>query len=201
MTPRQIYQLIKNCDDEKIGILQLQNDPLYDKIPGMLCSDIVKCTLKIGEYVADFFRKRGLNDPIQILKFFNIKIIFKEEGKFVEGKFFFSEYMRNPPTIIIYLKPIKTLYTIMKGNHLQDMINIRTIIQVFLAHEIFHHIEMDNLCEPRKIFRIVIFKLGNFKITSYISSVSEIAAYQFAKSLLNLKFPPAILSLLISLKR
>jgi hypothetical protein len=69
--------------------------------------------------------------------------------------------------------------------------------QIILAHEIFHYIEAKAPDLYVNTYRIKLWKLGPYTHKSGLICIGEIASMAFAKRLLNLKFCPNILDVLL----
>jgi len=68
---------------------------------------------------------------------------------------------------------------------------------VFVAHELFHHIEATRSDIPMaRRYRPTLFRIGGWHWRTGIAALSEIAAGSFAQSLLDLPCHPHVLDLL-----
>jgi len=196
------YQSIIELRDEDFGLLQLKNDLIYERIPKEIIHDIISCTLKIGEYAAKFFLNKYSPDPEKLAEALNIKILKNDTSENKIGPIYiFSEYRSSPPTIIIYSKAMQELKSIINKHNLNTYLKVDDPTPIFIAHEIFHHLEETMIGNVGQVFKIKIFSIGPFRKTLGINVLSDITAYHFAKKLLNLQFPPALLPYLILIER
>jgi len=195
-----VSRLITELDDESFGLIQLRNDLIHRRIPEEVRRDIIRFALKTGEHIADIFLCEGSSDPLKLIQSLKIKVREESQGYRFGSVYFFSEYVGRPPTIVIYSRSMEELATIIDEHGLSTLLGIRDPTPVFLAHEMFHHLEKTKIGDVGGIFRVRTFRLGSLKITSGIHTLSDVAAYHFAKKLLILHFPPALLPYLILMK-
>lgn len=98
--------------------------------------------------------------------------------------FYYSEYNTADKKIVLFKNTIKDKFISIEYSNLLTY-EYEIIRQLFLAHEIFHHLECSNpeigiTYEQRQI---TVFSLGPFKWNTGLRCLSEIAAHSFALSL------------------
>jgi hypothetical protein len=64
------------------------------------------------------------------------------------------------------------------------------LLKFIVAHELFHHLEVNRLGEIYKRFKFRVWELGPYVKEDYIKGLSEVAAQAFTHSLLKLEISP-----------
>lgn len=114
--------------------------------------------------------------PEQIAKKMGLKV----EDKDGPG-FYLSEYIVNKKSIVLFTNTIQSGFIEEESDHLKTT-DYKTVRQLFLAHELFHHLECS---EPDvgltyKERQVTVFSIGPFQWKSGLRCLSEIAAHSFA---------------------
>lgn len=170
--------------DEFLGFLELKQDMLFHKIPKELIVSYINTSLEIGFECAS---KQRTNEIFSLYKKNNIQV--KEE---LHGGVFFKVQMRaefeadRKGNNIVYLYE-QSIKQISKENK----ISVQEMKKVILAHEFFHYLEENgegNVSE--RLPKIESAKILGLTRKAGIRRTSEIAAYAFAKQLLNLEYLP-----------
>lgn len=134
------------------------------------------------------------SNPFILCSRLGIKIILSHRKPKIYSLPIYSIYYSNPPTIVLNTKRIKLLVKKIRLAKVDFSLNLVQLYQIFIAHEIFHHLE-------RQYFNIdELDILPNYKLLlqkpQNISLLLEIASYSFCQHLLKLDFFPGILKLL-----
>jgi hypothetical protein len=77
-------------------------------------------------------------------------------------------------------------------------LNIKGVNEILIAHELFHHYEVEELGRINRRYKINVKLLGIINVKYSLLAMSEIAANSFAKNLLNLQFEPKMLESIIT---
>ncbi|MEG0367059.1 MAG: hypothetical protein RR585_09505, partial [Coprobacillus sp.] len=100
------------------------------------------------------------------------------------------EMSENEKKIVLYKDSLDEIAKASQ-NFLHEDITLEDVINIHLAHELFHFYEyMDKQPTNEYLESIVRMKIGPKKLYSTVMSTCEIAAHAFAKELLGLKFLP-----------
>lgn len=172
----------------ELGLYELRNDLLFSKIPADRYSQLINKAWEIGSDTAwKYFAQYGTNNPEQLVRELGLILTEKEQG-FVDPQYrICSEYYSNPRQIILYTDTIGTELEKLWAKGFDKYHDYAAIRPLFIAHEIFHHIECHDIGLTSKKEKLAVFKWGPFHITSGIRALSEIGAHAFTKALLNLK--------------
>lgn len=137
-----------------------------------------------GEYAWN----KGFETALQIEKAYpqlTPEQIAKKMGLTIEDKegpgFYLSEYSVNAKRIVLFTNTIQSGFIEAEAEHLKTT-DYKTIRQLFLAHELFHHLECSDptVGITYKERRVTIFSIGPFRWKSGLRCLSEIAAHSFA---------------------
>jgi hypothetical protein len=165
------------------------------------CKVAVDYAVKAGKKTAEAVEKQfGTKDPFAVAEKLGIKVVYKTMNPRRTHRLMCSEYdpgLLRPPTIILYNEPITWIKKLIREQRLQKILRIEDPTAVFLAHELFHHIEMEMEEPIIRGFKITTFKWGSVRIEQEVAALSEIAAHSFAKNLLELPFHPKLIDYLI----
>jgi hypothetical protein len=108
----------------------------------------------------------------------------------------FAEYRERPARILLYHRGLAPLDRGVGGDLAQRLLGPATAQDVFVAHELFHHIEATRPEVPMaRRYRPTLFRIGGWHWRTGIAALSEIAAGSFAQGLLDLPCHPHLLDL------
>ena len=106
----------------------------------------------------------------------------------------FAEYRSRPPRILLYRRGLGPLECNLTGDRAASLLGQATPRDVFIAHELYHHIEAVRSEPPiARRYRPTLFRIGNWHWRTGIAALAEIAAGAFAQSLLELPCHPKVL--------
>jgi hypothetical protein len=184
--------------DENISFFLrvLRRDPVIAAIPRELHVDLVNIAWKIGSCSAKMIIKEyGTRIPMEIARKMSIKIIHVYDNNIKGGVKLRSEYIPNPPTILLHENSILEVVALAKRNSLNN-ISYDLAVEIHVSHELFHHLEVTKIGSVSEMLKLITLRFGPFRITSKIRSLSEIAAHAFVMELLNCKCLPKLLGML-----
>jgi len=108
----------------------------------------------------------------------------------------FAEYRERPARIVLYARGLAPLDRVLTGDLADRLVGQATPRDVFIAHELFHHLEATRSDPPiAQRYRPSLFRLGGWHWRTGIAGLSEIAAGAFAQTLLDLPCHPRVLDL------
>jgi hypothetical protein len=175
---------------------ELQRDPVIAAIPKELHADLVNIAWKIGSCSAKrIIKEYGARIPTEIAKKMSIKIIHVYDNNIKGDVKLRSEYIPNPPTILLHENSILEVVALAKRNSLSN-ISYDLAVEIHVGHELFHHLEATKIGSVSEMLKVITLRFGPFRITSKIRSLSEIAAHAFVMELLNCKCLPKLLGML-----
>jgi hypothetical protein len=109
----------------------------------------------------------------------------------------FAEYRERPARILLYARGLAPLEQVAAGELAGRLLGRATPRDVFIAHELFHHLEAVGTDTPiAQRFRPTLFRIGGWHWRTGIAALSEIAAGAFAQALLDLPCHPRVLDLI-----
>jgi hypothetical protein len=106
----------------------------------------------------------------------------------------YADYRSHPPEIRLFRKTLGWLDLLLAQPGIGNVLGIRRVASVFVAHELFHHIEATSN-EPSLARRHAVTRLrvGTWRLCAPVCTLSEIAAGACAQAMLSLPYHPAIL--------
>jgi hypothetical protein len=186
-------QLMPLMDRHTASQLVLMGDPFYAKIPNERLSEAVQFGIDTGAALArKQISKFNTRDPIQLAEKLGIIIRHSQENSRRGPRVYHSEYSSPPPTILIYDMSMADIERMIDITGLKEILNTASSVPIYVAHEIYHHLEMKVKPSPTASFRVSTFSFGPINLTSGLISLSEIAADSFAQELLDFKYPPKL---------
>ena len=178
---------------EDLWRLMLCEDPVYRKIPEHLRPEAVFRAAAFGRKAIEGLAERfGTRGPGTIARGLGAQVVLSQEphvfGKVVRT----STYAHRSRTITIFTGAVDEMNR-MLSEELGGVLGLRDVAPVYLAHELFHHLEEDRLGRAANCLQITTLKLGPLVLRSGIGQMSEIAADAFSQALLGLRTAPRLL--------
>ncbi|MFL1677020.1 hypothetical protein [Paenibacillus dendritiformis] len=183
--------------DELLACAELEQDPLFHKIPKDRIAYYVSMSLERGRETAAAYKGKGKSIR-ELCQMEGLQYeVTNQSGTFHNVSFRAQiDFAKNPPAIIIYassLRDMRQAYRTVMGNGCEEQgQELNRLIDIHLAHEFFHYTEYragqftNETLEP-----IEVFKLGSwYTKRSSIVKCSEIAAHAFCKTMLGLPCLP-----------
>lgn len=199
MEIKKSIECLLKLSDKDFGKYLVSTDPIEGRIRGTLREEIIEKSLQCGYEEADkILSKIGKTSGD-----LNIALLTKELGITIKidksqnamEYIYFGTY-EGPGIITLYEDNIKKGETLISEYKISGLQGI-DLMQIILAHELFHYIEARTPDLYVNTYRIKLWKLGPYTHKSELICVGEIAGMAFAKRLLNLRFCPNILDVLL----
>ncbi|HMH71677.1 MAG TPA: hypothetical protein VK554_05130, partial [Bradyrhizobium sp.] len=127
----------------------------------------------------------------------NVPVAETDDDPLVGSLWRFAEYQERPARILLYSRGLAPLDGVIAGRLAARLLGPATPREVFIAHELFHHIEATRSETPiARRYQPSLFRIGAWHWRTGIAALAEIAAGAFAQSLLDLPCHPRVLDLL-----
>ena len=182
---------------ETLGLMMLEADPHAQLLDHATKLAAVSAALAEGTGTAEALRARFPDlAPHGIARELGVPIETIDDDPAVGSLWRFAEYRERPARIVLYRSGLAPL-----DRAVGDGLTVRLLGQatpqcVFVAHELFHHIEATRPDIPMaRRYRPTLFRIGGWHWRTGIAALSEIAAGGFAQSLLDLPCHPHVLDL------
>jgi hypothetical protein len=144
----------------------------------------------------DLRARLGAAEPAALSERLGVQVVWSDNpyvfGKIVQT----STYAQRARTVTVYTGSVEEMNRFLAAQGLIPILGISDVGPVYLAHELFHHLEEDSLGRAANLVQVTNFKLGPLVRRSGIGQLSEIAADAFAQTLLGLSFAPRLLDYL-----
>ncbi len=171
---------------ETLGHFILRGDPQSRHVPEAERSRLVAEALADGARRAAAARARWGDTPDAITRALGLAV----DESAAEGGYgttvVFAEYCAVPRIIRLYHPAIDRLNVALADPAWRRLLGIADATPVFLAHEIYHHLDMVDEAPIARRYPVTLLRLGAWRWTSGIAALSEIAAGSFAQRLLGL---------------
>ena len=175
-------------DDFALAQGLLREDPQYARIPDAERDTLVTVALSEGRAVAEEVGARWGRDPDAIAARFGVPVT-EDDGHGADygTTVVFAEYFTRPARIVLHRSAIRRVDAVLDTQALGGS----TARSVFLAHELFHHVDCTGP-QPSlaRRHRVTVLALGRWRWTAGLASLAEIAAGAFARELLGLPAHP-----------
>ena len=181
---------------EVIGMLLLREDPQFARIDAEDAPSLVEAALDDGHTLASTIGLTCGVAPAAIAERNAVRVVEVNEVHDYGTTVVYAEYIERPPQIRLFLPAIDALNRCLTDRDLSRAIGLSDAVPVFLAHELYHH--LDCLRDTGRLaarYRVPLLRLGPVQWTSGLASLPEIAAGAFAQHLLGLPYHPKILDL------
>ena len=180
---------------ETLGLGMLQADPHAWRLDRSTQLAAVSDALADGIAAATNLRTRfGDLSPEQIARALRLPVETTDSDPMVGSIWRFAEYRPRPPRIVLYSRGLGPLERSLTGARAAQLLGQATARDVFIAHELYHHIESVRPEMPiARRYQPTLFRMGNWHWRTGIAALAEIAAGAFAQSLLDLPCHPKAL--------
>jgi hypothetical protein len=196
-TPLWLAEIIA-ASPETLGLVVLATDPHADRLDQATQRAAVGDALADGTAAAEAMRQRfpGLA-PQQIAHALGVPIEAVDDDPTTGSLWRFAEYRQRPVGILLYSRGIAPLEQVIVDDVAVQLLGRATPREVFVAHELFHHLEAIRSEPPiARRYQPTLFRIGNWHWRTGIAALAEIAAGAFAQTLLDLPRHPKVLDLI-----
>lgn len=183
---------------EALGLAMLEADPQVRHLDGATRIAAVRDALADGAAAAGALRRRFPDlAPQAIACALDVPVEATDDDPAVGTLWRFAEYRQRPARILLYRNGIAPLDRAVAGPLAARLLGQATPPDVFIAHELFHHVEAVRPDIPiAQRYRPTLFRIGGWHWRTGIATLSEIAAGAFAQRLLDLPCHPRALDLI-----
>jgi len=180
---------------ETLGLAMLGADPHASRLDRPTQLAAVTEALADGVTTAGNLRKRHPGcTPEELALELQVPIEATDEDPMVGSIWRFAEYRPRPPRIMLYSRGLAPLEHRLIGTMAARLLGRATPRGVFIAHELYHHVEAVRSETPiAERYRPTLLRIGNWRWRTGIAALAEIAAGAFAQSLLDLPCHPKVL--------
>ena len=190
-----LFSDVAAASPEILGLVMLQADPHAWRLDRSTQLAAVSDALADGTSSAKSLRAHFPNlAPEQIACEIRLPIETTDSDPMVGSIWRFAEYRPRPPHIMLYSRGLGPLERAITGARAAQLLGRATPRDVFIAHELYHHIEALRSEAPiARRYRPTLFRIGVWHWRTGIAALAEIDAGSFAQSLLDLPCHPKAL--------
>src|SRR3954452_612024 len=185
---------IETASPATLGLAMLKADPHGWRLDPAAQLAAVSDALADGAATAADLRKRFPTlTPQDVARELRVPIETTDDDPLVGSIWRFAEYRPRPPRIMLYNRGIAPLERELAGS--ERLLGRATPRDVFVAHELYHHIEAIRYEVPiARRYQPTLFRIGNWRWRTGIAALAEIGAGAFAQSFLDLPCFPCVLN-------
>src|SRR5882672_10063983 len=186
------------ASSETLGLVMLEADVHARRLDRATRLAAVRDALADGAATAETLRACYPNlAPHEIADHLNVAVVETDDDPLVGSLWRFAEYQERPARIVLYSRGLAPLDGVIAGRLAVRLLGQATPREVFIAHELFHHIEATRSDTPiARRYQLTLFRISGWHWRTGIAALAEIAAGAFAQSLLDLPCHPRVLDLL-----
>lgn len=182
------WEAIKERNRIALAYLELAKDKVFQKLPEEEKNRLIREVIAIGDQTAGWVAAEyGTNDPRKIAVKMGLKVYGEEKKSLTR-----SEYRREKKEIVISRKFHEKLLREVQSKELSER-----LLKLVVAHELFHHLEVERIGEVYKRYKFKTFQLGPLVLQKEVRGLSEVAAQAFTHTLLKLEVSPQVFDYLV----
>lgn len=171
-------------DKNELGMSELKRDAVFSRIPPERYDEMISFSWQTGESAArDYTKKTGSSIPSEMAKRMKLKIKSENWEQGHGNVRVYSEYEDKFNLITLHPNVISAGIQKARSHGLNQVKSYAAARELFIAHEIFHHLECRKLGLTSRKMEITTFQFGPVKIKSGIRALCEIAAHAFTRTL------------------
>lgn len=180
---------------ETLGLVMLQADPHAWRLDRSTQFAAVSDALADGIAAAGKLRTRFTDlSSEQIARELGLQVEMTDDDPMVGSIWRFAEYRPRSASIVLYSRGLGPLERSLPSSRAARLLGRATARDVFIAHELYHHIEATRPDVPiARRYQPSLLRIGNWHWRTGIAALAEIAAGAFAQSLLDLPCHPKAL--------
>jgi hypothetical protein len=189
------FEEIAAASPEMLGMLMLKSDLHAARLDDHAQRAAVIDALADGAATARDLRQRfpGMS-PRLIADQLQIAVATTDDDPLVGSIWRFAEYRPRPPKILLYVRGLAPVEQALAGAPAARLLGEAAVEDVFVAHELYHHIEATRAEIPiARRHQATLFQIGKWRWRTGIATLAEIAAGSFAQALLELPCHPKVL--------
>lgn len=177
--------------DERFAALLLCADPLATKLDAARRSEVIATALACGRTVAErLIREYGDILPSEMADLLGVKVT---KADLPGQRVILSVYKPERKEITLDRCALANIERMIAEHCLTDLLGPFSVVEVSVAHELFHHVEDVGQAIYTRSKIITLWSIGPFQYRSTIPAAGEIAAMACAKTLCGLPFNPLLL--------
>ncbi len=200
MTEACRFEEFAAASPEALGMLMLKSDLHAARLDQRAQHTAVVDALADGAAAAMDLRQRFPGKATrEIAGELHVPVMLTDDDPLVGSIWRFAEYRPRPPKILLYARGLSPLEQALAGAPAARLLGDATLEDIFVAHELYHHIEATRTVTPiARRHQATLFQIGKWRWRTGIAMLAEIAAGSFAQALLDLPCHPKVLDFVAS---
>lgn len=195
-----LNKIIELCTIDVMSLTELSEDSVFCKIPKGKVKEYIDGAASIARKKAEIFKNGNNKNLIEFCKHKGVTVnIIDANYEVMKIKYradiYYDKKQINiiKPSILEMYNFLEKFKTFGEGFNL----TIEKIIDIHIAHELYHLIEYMEKEETGKLLpKVTTFKIGKYERKVEVTKTSEVAAHIFCMEVLNLPYHPRLLDFL-----
>jgi hypothetical protein len=190
---------LKGATPEALGRHLLAHDGVAALLPAETLEQLVVAALEDGA-AAGLMLRTGHPDlpPDLIAGALGVSVVEIDEEPWAGPFLRFADYGSHPPKIRLFRTAIGFLDRLLWRSGLSDRVSIDRTAPIFIAHELYHHIEATREAPPlARRHAATRLRFCHWQLRAPVLAMPEIAAGACAQALVGLGYHPAILDVIV----
>ena len=146
--------------ERRLAFLTLSADPFFHRLAPDTAREAADRALTAGQSAAEMVAARWGRAPEEIAAALRLPITKSSAPARTGRSVLFSEYGNRPPTVILHMHSITEANRLIRAHAFDDLLGLADVGPVYLAHELYHHLESHRITEGTAGFRILTGRLG-----------------------------------------
>lgn len=182
-----------------LGLAMLSRDPVAARLSADAQHRLVSAALDDGTAVGAMLRAcHPALAPEGIAAAFGISVVRTDAPPFAGPFWRHADYRSSPPEIRLFSTALAALDALLEQDGLGDLLGITDAAPVFVAHELYHHIEATRDEAPlARRHAVTRLQVGPLRLDAPVLAMPEIAAGACAQTMLGLRHHAAILDAVV----
>jgi hypothetical protein len=183
---------------EALARQMLMQDPVAAPLALELQRHLVCVALEDGARIGAMLRSRhhGIA-PQAIARALGVAIVDTAEQPWAGPLLRHADYRSRPPEIRLFRTALESLDLVLIQPGVGSVLGIHCAAPVFVAHELYHHVEATSNEPPlARRHAVTRLRIATRRLRAPVLMLSEIAAGACAQAMLTLPYHPAILDLI-----
>jgi hypothetical protein len=192
-----LHQVLPFASAQALGQLLLDDDTHARRLAPHERHRLATMALNDGYRLADSINRQFVQcgDPLALAQAMDIALVHVPGDSRCGETLFFADYTAKPPTIRLFDHAIGRINRYLAHGEIADALGFSDATPLFVAHELYHHLDCADSEPICKRIRVTVLRLGRWRLTAGIAALAEIGAGAFAQRLLGLRTHPLIIDL------
>jgi hypothetical protein len=195
----ELLDWLRGATPEALGRQMLAHDGVAARLPAETLEQLVAAALEDGAAAGLMLRAEHPDLPPDLIAgALGVSVVEVDEEPWAGPFLRFADYGSHPPKIRLFRTAIVFLDWLLSRSGVGDRVGIDRTAPIFIAHELYHHIEATRDAPPlARRHAVTRLRFGHWQLRAPVLAMPEIAAGACAQAVVALGSHPAILDLIV----